>query len=202
MSSNPPVHMHGRRFGALPGDDLFVERVDMSGHFHTGHPATSKVRPALGVQLVTEPSYTGHHGISRLGPSIPGSPTLPFALKSKPAAPLLAPTPLNVGEVDAATSPKAQDASPSPLAGVTNPADAVVEEKNVVGIPVRFLLTICRCTMLTPSRLAKSSRATGAFLRRSTSQRTLRMTRIPVQRLALQIQQSLQMTFSSVKSIV
>lgn len=139
MSSNPPVRVHGRRFRALTGGDFCVEPVDVSGHFHTGHPTTLKVRPALGVQLVTEPPHTGHHGISKLRPTIRDTPTFPFTLKAKPSAPILISTPLEMRELDATPSLRPLDANPSPLAGAENP---VIEEEDKVDIPVRVPLAV------------------------------------------------------------
>jgi hypothetical protein len=61
----------------------------------------------------------------------------------------------------------------------------VEEEEDVVDIPVRFFLTALVRTMLTFSRLAKSSKTTGAFPRQSTSRRISSMIRTSVLPLAL-----------------
>lgn len=72
VQSNPPVHPQGRVFRALTGGDICVEPVDVSGHFHAGHPPILKVRPAPGVSLTPqEPPHHGHRNpVSKLGPFV------------------------------------------------------------------------------------------------------------------------------------
>lgn len=69
--SNPPVHPKGRVYRALTGGDICVEPVDVSGHFHGGHPPIMKVRPAPGVYLTVQPPHHGHRDpVSKLGPFV------------------------------------------------------------------------------------------------------------------------------------
>lgn len=138
MESNPPVHVQGRRFRALTGGDVCVEPVDVSGHFHAGHPRTVKVRPAHGVPLFTEPPHEGHHGQSKLGPTIHDSPKFPFALKAKPSAPILVSVPLDVQDTEDGRGPKPQDPIPTPfLATHENEQDRGSDSAGEVDIPVR-----------------------------------------------------------------
>jgi hypothetical protein len=138
MESNPAVHMYGRRFRALTGGDVCVETVDVSGHFHAGHPPTVKVRPALGVPLFSEPPHEGHHGQSKLGPSIQDSPKFPFASKAKPPAPILVSVPLDAQDTEDGRGPKPQDAVPTPvLATHEDEQDRESDSAGEVDIPVR-----------------------------------------------------------------
>lgn len=98
--------MRGRRIRTSTGGGQHSEEVDVSGHFHSGHPKTLKVRPALGLSLVNEPPHEGHHGQSKLGPKIRNSPKFPlvskppFSLKAKPSAPTLVSVPLDAQDLD------------------------------------------------------------------------------------------------------
>ncbi|OIW23615.1 hypothetical protein CONLIGDRAFT_686541 [Coniochaeta ligniaria NRRL 30616] len=86
LQSNPPVHPQGRVFRALTGGDICVEPVEVSGHFHAGHPPILKVRPAHGVALTPQqPPHLGHRNpVSKVGPFVKDNSQFPPVEESNP----------------------------------------------------------------------------------------------------------------------
>ncbi|KAK3378271.1 hypothetical protein B0H63DRAFT_436818 [Podospora didyma] len=58
----------GRMYRALTGGDICEQLVDVSAHKHYGHSSAVKVRPTIGIALLTEASHTGHDEVSKVGP--------------------------------------------------------------------------------------------------------------------------------------
>lgn len=115
LESNPPAHPRGRVFRAMTGGDTCMEPIDVSGHRHGGHAPVTKVRPAPGVQLVTEPLHLGHHGaVSKLGPFLSRTSEFSFVGNQETS-----PTrPLDLEERDSAVDGAHLHAGHSPAAKV------------------------------------------------------------------------------------